>query len=64
LIRLQSRHHNPLNVAGRLCFTGHTSGHGGAFSGRSNIVMLLTETEMAPFQRFSKQSYSDWLAGT
>jgi hypothetical protein len=31
LIPLQSHDHNALNVARRLCFTGHTSGVGGAF---------------------------------
>jgi hypothetical protein len=30
LIPLQSHDHDALNVASRLCFTGHTSGYGGA----------------------------------
>jgi hypothetical protein len=64
LIRPQSRHHNALNVAWRLCFTGHTSGYGGAFSGRGSIPMLPGEAEMRALLAFSfKQIYSGWLAG-
>jgi hypothetical protein len=46
LILLQSPDHNALNVARRLCFTGHTSGYGGALSRHFGIAMRQQKRKM------------------
>jgi hypothetical protein len=46
LIPLQSHDHNALNVSRRLCFTGHTSGCGGAFLRHGSIAHAPIEAEM------------------
>jgi hypothetical protein len=48
LIPLQSHDHNALNVARRLCFTGHTSGYGGAFLRHDSIAMRQLERKYPP----------------
>jgi hypothetical protein len=65
LIPLQSHDHNALNVASGLCFTGHTSGYGGALLRHFSIAIPPTEAECPPLpDDFPlKTIYSGWLAG-
>jgi len=48
LIPLQSHDHNPLNVARQLCFTGHTSGYGGALPRHFGIAMRRQKRKRPP----------------
>jgi hypothetical protein len=64
LIPLQSHDHNALNVARRLCFTGHTSGYGGALSRHFGNAMRQQRQKYLPLPTVfrSKKAYSGWLA--
>jgi hypothetical protein len=64
LILLQSPDHNALNVARRLCFTGHTSGYGSAFPRHFGIAMCQQKRKMpaSPDDFRLEKVYSGWLA--
>jgi hypothetical protein len=65
LILLQSPDHNALNVARRLCSTGHTSGYGGALPRHFDVAMGQQKRKMpaSPEDFRLKKVYSGWLAG-